>query len=144
MNAGQYIYFGLGLFFIVIGAVSLVDSPRRRAKRAAEIDTRVVTDGEITKYRLESDARTRGIPDDGVTEYRAQIEYTVDGHRYQIKAARAVSKPGALNEKVRVAYQRAMPSDAIEVREDIADDRAFAKFSIGIGLLLLVAGWFDW
>lgn len=134
MNAGQYLYVGAGLLFVVAGAFILLRTPHWRARHAAEIASRVVIDGEVTKYHFESE--------DG-EEYRAQIEYTVDGLRYQIKAEKALPKPGPLNARIRIAYKRSMPSDAIEIEQDDAYNGRFAKFMIGLGLLLGLAGWFD-
>lgn len=43
-------------------------------------------------------------------------------------------------EKVRIAYKRAMPSDAIEAAQDFSWDGKLSKFSILLGLIFVVAG----
>ena len=75
MQAIQFIFAGVGVFFVGLGLWGLQKIPRLRVEHEADIAARIQIDGEIAEYIIESGE---------TTEYRARIEYTVDGQRYQI------------------------------------------------------------
>jgi hypothetical protein len=131
MHAIQLIFAAVGLFFVGLGLWGLQKIRCLHAKHEAVVASRVQIDGEIAEYILETDE---------TTQYRGRIEYTVDGHRYQIHASEAVPTMMPLGEKVRIAYKRAMPSDAIEVTQNYSWDGTLSKFSILLGLIIVIAG----
>ncbi len=131
LNAAQILFSAVGLAFVALGLWGRAKLPRLRAAHAAEVSRRVQIDAEIVGYEHQTD---------DTDEYQAQIEYTVDGHRYRIKAAECVPKPGPLGEKVRIAYLRATPSDAIEVAFNTGWDQTLATASMVLGGLFIAAG----
>ena len=131
MQTIQLIFTAVGLFFVGLGLWGLQKIPRLRAKHEADVASRVQIDGEIAEYILETDE---------TTVYRGRIEYTVDGHRYQIHASEPAAAVKPLGEKVRIAHKRATPSDAIEVTQNYSWDGTLSKFSILLGLIIVIAG----